>query len=92
MLVQCDCGVHFDPRAKKFGLVNQCNTCGQREEKRRKVKRYLGRKAGDSKHAVVVVYRENLDEVRRVLRRENACGVHPNLPFSPQSNPFERPE
>jgi len=50
------------------------------------VKKYLGRRSNDSKHGELTIFRENLNEVKKILRRENGAGFNANLSFGSYSS------
>jgi hypothetical protein len=82
-----DCGRQFDPRAKRHGLINQCDPCGRAEEEDRDVQRYLGRRGGETKTDACVIYRENLLTVKAWLNAENRAGRTANLSLGNPARP-----
>ena len=74
---ECEqCGETFDPQRAALGY-RICIPCAEKT-----VKRYLGRRGGETKTDGCYIYRENLDWVQKVLKRENAVGFNANLPVS----------
>ncbi|MHA2217194.1 MAG: hypothetical protein ACXADW_13545 [Candidatus Hodarchaeales archaeon] len=83
MLRLCkDCQTPYETRRKKWGLITQCDDCGRKEERKRKVIRHAGRREG-GKHADTRVFRgESAEYVRKTAKRENAVGFNANLPVN----------
>jgi DNA-directed RNA polymerase subunit M/transcription elongation factor TFIIS len=71
MLRLCkDCQAPYETRRKKWGLITQCDDCGRKEERKRKVIRPR-------------VFRgESAEYVRKTAKRENAVGFNANLPVN----------
>jgi predicted nucleic acid-binding Zn-ribbon protein len=90
MIRKCkDCGQTYDDRFKKTGLITQCESCGEKEERDRKVERYVGRRDGETKTSGIRIYRTDTARVKQLLKRENRAGFNASLPFNPKSNGLE---
>lgn len=93
-MIKCrDCGKRFDPESKrrqvKQGYYNQCLTCSLSTKD---VPRYLGRQGLTNKDGSITIFRENLDFVKKVLKRECGAGFNANLSLGnpkQKENPFE---
>jgi hypothetical protein len=57
-----------------------CLSCAEKT-----VKRYLGRRSNDSKHRELAIFRENLETVKKILKRESSAGFNANLSFGSYS-------
>jgi hypothetical protein len=82
-----DCGCLFDARNKKHGLIHQCERCGRAEEWDRDVKRYLGRRGGETKTDGCTIYRTNLETIQAILNTENRAGRSANLSLGNPARP-----
>lgn len=80
-LIKCrDCGKQFDPKEKirvvRQGYYNQCVECSL---KMKDVPRYLGRQGLTNKDGSIEIFRDNLNFVSKVLKRETSAGYGANL-------------
>ncbi len=76
-----NCGVEFFKKQYKIGYIDQCETCSRQRSKDIHIK-YVGRPGATLKGANIEIFRTDLENTRRMIRRENAIGMTANIPIS----------
>ncbi len=76
-----DCGKDFDPIHKKTickgGYINQCAQCSVRSKDADIM--YVGKQGLTNKDGSIIIFRDNLDYVKGVIKCENARGFTANI-------------
>ena len=71
------CHNEFKRKTIKRGYIDQCDRCSLKQPE---PPRYVGRM--NEKCATMTIFRDNIKQVKKVLKRESSAGPRPSLSFT----------